>query len=139
MSAVRRGCVRASPLGQAAFDVDSLWLEKDEAALKEWRDKKIEQWDEEGGKLRTKYPTREDLDAWMEKQCETSKSEALTLRSNPKVFFDIKIGDDEAGKIIMTLRKDAAPKTAENFRALCTGEKGFGYEGSSFHRVIPGL
>merc|ERR1739849_72531 len=74
----------------------------------------------------------------------TSQSSSLSATTpyystmaTTRVFFDMTADGAPVGKIIMELRNDVVPKTAENFRALCTGEKGFGYKSSGFHRVIP--
>jgi cyclophilin family peptidyl-prolyl cis-trans isomerase len=63
-----------------------------------------------------------------------------------KVFFDIAIRGDPAGRLVFQLFNETTPKTAENFRALCTGEKGIGtlkkklhFKNSIFHRIIPGF
>ncbi|CAL6285261.1 unnamed protein product [Bathycoccus prasinos] len=60
---------------------------------------------------------------------------------NTKVYFDLKLSNDRQferlGRVVIELKEDSCPKTAENFKQLCTGEKGFGYSGSRFHRVIP--
>jgi len=70
----------------------------------------------------------------------------MSTTGNPKVFFDIEINRQPAGRIEMELYKNVCPKTAENFRQLCTGEAGktrsgkkLHYKGSIFHRVIKGF
>ncbi|KAF7998023.1 hypothetical protein HCN44_009421 [Aphidius gifuensis] len=86
-------------------------------------------------------------DSWLQEhagetlETDDKKSETIAPvikeKSNPQVYFDISVGKQELGRIIMMLRSDIVPKTAENFRCLCTHEKGYGYQGSIFHRIIP--
>jgi len=59
--------------------------------------------------------------------------------ANPKVFFEIAVAGKSIGKMVFELYADAVPKTAENFRSLCTGEKGgiLSFKGCTFHRIIP--
>ena len=66
----------------------------------------------------------------------------VKAKPNPVVYFDISIDNRPAGRLEFTLRADCAPRTCENFRVLCTGEKSspqknLWYRGCVFHRVIP--
>ncbi|RLN58585.1 hypothetical protein BBP00_00006928 [Phytophthora kernoviae] len=89
--------------------------------------------------------TRDHLESPLSLRTAVDSDGAIWLRMpNPQVFFDMSVGGAPVGRVTFELFADKVPKTAENFRALCTGEKGVGrsgkplhYKGSAFHRVIP--
>lgn len=66
-----------------------------------------------------------------------SRVQEHSRETNPQVFLKVAADDEPLGSITIELFSHIVPKTAENFRALCTGEKGFGLQNSIFHRVVP--
>lgn len=70
---------------------------------------------------------------------DSNKQETVARKSKPQVYLTIKIGKQQVGKVIIELRSDVVPMTCTNFLELCSHEKGFGYRGSKFHRIIPGF
>nr|KAF6380050.1 hypothetical protein mMyoMyo1_016263 [Myotis myotis] len=99
--------------------------------------------------LAVRFKTKEMADCFKRKfeECQqnllklqkgqVSLTAELSKETNPVVFFDVCADDEPLGRITMELFSNIVPQTAENFRALCTGEKGFGFKNSIFHRVIP--
>ncbi|XP_049713049.1 E3 SUMO-protein ligase RanBP2-like isoform X1 [Elephas maximus indicus] len=99
--------------------------------------------------LAVRFKTKEMADCFKKKfeECQqnllklqkgrVSLAAELSKETNPVVFFDVCADDEPLGRITMELFSDIVPQTAENFRALCTGEKGFGFKNSIFHRIIP--
>lgn len=72
-----------------------------------------------------------------ESSVQLSRAQEHSKEGNPLVYFTVAVDDQPLGRITMELFSHIVPKTAENFRALCTGEKGFGFQNSIFHRVVP--
>jgi len=116
-----------------------LWGESDEKSVEKWKAEKVADF-EAGGKMKTDHETMEKLEEWMKNKVYGpggTMDKTLKLRGNPKVYFDMTLDGEPVGRIVMQLRKDAVPKTAENFRQLCLRDEGEGYKKCLFHRVIP--
>uniref|UniRef100_A0A673XS05 E3 SUMO-protein ligase RanBP2 n=1 Tax=Salmo trutta TaxID=8032 RepID=A0A673XS05_SALTR len=91
--------------------------------------------------LAAKFKTAELAECFRKTFCECQKSmnacKIINMQLCPQVYLSISADDEPLGTITIELFSHIVPKTAENFRALCTGQKGFGLRNSVFHRVVP--
>ncbi|CAE6448790.1 unnamed protein product [Rhizoctonia solani] len=71
--------------------------------------------------------------------CSLIHADQLSPELRFLIQFTVSVGSKDAGRIVMKLYDETTPKTARNFRELATGQHGYGYQGSTFHRVIPGF
>ncbi|KAJ2891004.1 hypothetical protein GGI21_002252 [Coemansia aciculifera] len=80
-------------------------------------------------------------DAWIGKNmpADTNMAAVTETKDNPRVFLEFAIDGRPSGRVELELRRDVVPRTVENFRQLCTGERGFGYKNSKVHRIVPGF
>lgn len=115
---------------------------KNAESVDKWAMKRRETWKDEASKghkdLKEKFPTEEEMEASIKAQYQKSWDTLCGKAAKcPRVYFQVTLDGEDVGRIVMRLRGDVVPKTAENFRQLCTGEPGYGYKDSTFHRVIP--
>merc|ERR1719270_2755321 len=121
---------------------DRFFGAKNAESVEKWATKRRQDWNDEESKsgkdLREKYASAVEMEASIQAQYQKSWDSLCGKAAKcPRVYFKITLDGEEAGRIVMKLRGDVVPKTAENFRQLCTGEPGYGYKDSTFHRVIP--
>lgn len=128
--------------------IERFFGDKNKQAIDTWAESQKKKFNDGDEKVTAKYENSIDNLNKAVEEMVSKKHEVLIGKAAkcPRVYFDMTMDGEDAGRIVMILRGDCVPKTVKNFRELCKGWKGedgkdeeFGYAGSSFHRVIPGF